>query len=388
MRNRTLVLVCALFGSVTPLAGQSLFSSVGLGLPVEAVDGRARALGNLGVGLDGAGFLPTNPAVAARALLPSGILVAQPSWSEASDGAETNYYNGTRFPLLAVTYPVLGGVASVHFTSHLDQDFSGERETSLTVGSLPVVARDAFEQDGAVSSVNAGFARVLTGETAVGLTVGRYTGSVERVLTRTLGTSSESSAVQPYVSSGSWSYSGYIVTGSVASRLLDLVEVAVGATWSTELEAEATGTSQAGDATFGVPLRLRIGASAALAPGLTLSASAARADWSSVSNDLSGDEEARATLAFGAGIELSQARLLGRQAPLRLGFRRSDLPFSVSGEDASERVFSGGVGLVLAQAGDVMLANVDVAVERGRRKGGALTENFWRATLSVSVAGL
>jgi hypothetical protein len=88
------------------------------------------------------------------------------------------------------------------------------------------------------------------------------------------------------------------------------------------------------------------------------------------------------------GLELAQARVLGREAPLRLGFRHSDLPFAAPSESASERAFSGGFGLDLNQTGDFVLAALDLAVERGRRSAGSLTENFWRGTLSLRLAGL
>ncbi|MGD2047309.1 MAG: hypothetical protein PVH96_13930, partial [Gemmatimonadota bacterium] len=88
------------------------------------------------------------------------------------------------------------------------------------------------------------------------------------------------------------------------------------------------------------------------------------------------------------GLELTQARLLGRSAPIRLGFRHTDLPFSPAGESASERIFAGGLGLVLNQANELILAGVDVGVERGRRTAGSLVENFWRGTVSLRLAGL
>lgn len=389
MRIRALLLCLGLWATaVVPLSAQSLFSSTGLGVPVEAVDGRARALGNIGLGLSGSALLPTDPAAAARARLPAGVLVAQPTWVDASAGGETNYFRGTRFPLVGAAYPVLGGVATVHFTRHLDQDFQGARETDLTLGGEPVVALDSFQQNGSVSSMNVGFSRMIAGQTSVGLTVGRYTGRLNRLLVRTIESGAEARGVEPFVSDGSWSYSGYLVTGGVATRLVDIVNLAASATWSTELDAEASSTTVFGDGTYDLPLQLRFGASAALAPGLTLSASAAHADWSRVGDDLTGSVEARATTTFGVGLELSQARLLGREAPLRLGFRRSQLPFSMGSESASERIFSGGVGLVLNQSGEVVLANVDLAAERGRRSAGALAENFWRATLSLRLAGL
>jgi hypothetical protein len=389
MNARALVLATLLAVSGAPVAGQSLFNSSGLGLPVESTDARARALGNLGLGLSGGALLPTDPAAAARLVLPTGVLVAQPVWADASSGGEKNYFRGTRFPLVAAAYPILGGMVSIHFSSLLDQDFSGVREVDYSFGGAAVVATDSYEQSGTVSSMNVGYARMLGELTSVGFTVGRYTGKVDRTLARTLSTDGvEGTNVLPYVSTGSWSYGGYAVTAGAATRVVDLVNVSASATWSTSLDAEASSTTTTGDGSYDIPLQLRLGASADLAPGLTLSASVARADWSGVEGDLSSGDQARATLAFGAGLELNQARLLGRPAPLRLGFRHSDLPFSIGTSTASERIFSGGLGLVLTQTGELLLASMDLGVERGRRFGGSLTENFWRGTLSLELAGL
>ena len=386
---RVLVLVCglSLLGEAA-LSAQSLFSSAGLGLPLEAVDGRARSLGNLGLGLSGGALLPSDPAAAARLRLPTGVLVAQPSWADASDGTETHYFRGTRFPLLAAAYPVFGGMFSVQFASVMDQNFAGVRESTVSVGGAPLAASDSFEQAGSISSMNVGFARMVTEETSVGLTVGRYTGALDRTFIRTIDSGVSGNAVQPYVSAGSWSYAGYLVTGGVATRLVDLVNLSASATWSTALDAEASATTVGDDGSFDVPLQLRLGASAALSRGLTLNASAVRADWSGIAGDLNGGTQARAATAFGVGVELSQARLFGRDAPLRLGFRHAGLPFTVGSEKAVERAFSGGVGLTLNQTGEFVLGSMDLGLERGRRSAGALTENFWRATVSVRLAGL
>jgi len=389
MNMRAPILATLLAVSAAPVAGQSLFNSSGLGLPLESIDGRARALGNLGLGLSGAALLPTDPAAAARLVLPTGVLVAQPVWADASSGGETNYFRGTRFPLVAAAYPLLDGVVSVHFSALLDQDFRGVREVDYTFGGQQVVARDAFDQSGTVSSMNVGYARMLGEVTSVGVTIGRYTGKVDRTLVRTVQADSATTAnVLPYVSAGSWSYGGYLVTAGAATRFVDLVNVSASATWSTNLDADASASTTTGDGSYDVPLQLRLGASADLAPGLTLSASVARADWSSVEDDLSSGDQARATLAYGAGLELNQARLLGRPAPIRLGYRHSDLPFSIGSSEASERIYSGGVGLVLTQTAEVLLATMDLGVERGRRSAGSLTENFWRATLSLELSGL
>jgi len=389
MSMRPAILALCLVLSATPVAGQSLFSSSGLGVPMESVDSRARGLGNVGLGLSGGALLPTDPAAAARLRLPTGVLVAQPVWADASSGGEKNYFRGTRFPLVAAGYPLLGGLVSVHFSSILDQDFTGVREVDYSFGGQQVVATDSYQQNGTVSSMNVGYARMLGEVTSVGVTVGRYTGRVDRTLIRTIAADGgTTSNVLPFVSAGSWSYAGYLVTAGAATRFIDLVDVSASATWSTNLDADASSTTTTGDGSYDIPIQLRLGASADLAPGLTLSASASRADWSRVQSDLAGSDEARAALAYGVGLELTQARLLGRQAPLRLGFRHSDLPFSMGSDAASERIFSGGLGLALNQTGEFLLASLDLAVERGRRTAGPLTENFWRGTLSLRLSGL
>jgi len=352
-----------------------------------AVDGRGRALGNLGLGLPGGALLPGDPAAAARLLLPSGVLVAQPSWVDVSNGTDSDYSKGTRFPLFGAGFPAFGGMFSVHFSSVLDQTFRGVRDTELMLGGETVIARDLFEQKGSVSALTVGFARMLMEQVSVGVSVGRYTGKLDRLLVRST-VSNQGPAVQPYVSQGSWSYAGYLVTAGLAARLVEIVNVSASATWSSQLDANATETTTGGDGSYDVPLQLRLGASAALAPGLLLVASATRADWSAVSDNLNGDEPTQAELAYGVGLELSRMRLLGRQAPLRLGFRQAALPFSPNSEDATEQAFSGGLGLTLSQTGEIILAAVDLAVERGTRSAGDLEEQFWRGTLSMQLSGL
>ena len=101
-----------------------------------------------------------------------------------------------------------------------------------------------------------------------------------------------------------------------------------------------------------------------------------------------GQVSRRAFPRFGLGVELSRARLLGKEAPLRFGFRRTGLPFSFDEGGAIEQVISGGFGLELSRVGDIVLASVDLAIERGRRTGAGLSENFWRATISLLASGL
>jgi hypothetical protein len=259
---------------------------------------------------------------------------------------------------------------------------------TVDIGGAAVPASDIFNQNGSVATLNVGYARMLDEKTSVGLTVGRYTGTVDRALTRTFGDSTTTIQVQTYQSEGVWSYSGYVVTGGVSSDITGSLRVAASATWSTDLHADAENGTGGSNRTYSVPLQLRLGATAMLAPGLALSASGARADWSAVRDDLGATSSARSVvLAYGVGVELSQMRLLGRRAPLRLGFKRADLPFSMVGTTAIEQSFAGGLALTLSESNGATLASTDLAIEKGHRSGGSFTENFWRATVSLKLAG-
>jgi len=384
-------LALAVLGALATLApaasAQSIFNSAGMGLPLEALDGRARALGSFGIGLPGGSLTPSDPAAAGRVLLPSGVISVQPSWTELSEAGTTDqtFFKGTRFPLIGLAYPVQRGMMTVYAMSVFDQRFSGQRTGDVILGGANVPVSDFFVQEGSLSSLAVGYARMLGPSTSVGVTVGRYTGTVRRRLDRTYGAGAGS--VEPYQSSGSWRYSGESVTGGVTTDVLGAVRLAASATWSTDITADPTGQTSGGERIFDIPLQLRIGASSVLTPGLILTASAMRANWKTTQDNLGSDSYARAIHGVGVGLELSRARLVGREAPIRVGFRRTGLPFSLDAEPASERVFTGGLALVLGQANGEVLASTDIALERGRRSAGTFEEDFWRGTVSLRLSG-
>ncbi|HYW51734.1 MAG TPA: hypothetical protein VE861_14060, partial [Gemmatimonadaceae bacterium] len=66
---------------------------------------------------------------------------------------------------------------------------------------------------------------------------------------------------------------------------------------------------------------------------------------------------------YGIGAEVPGPKLPGGQLLLRLGARRRDLPFGVSGRQPKEDVIGGGLGLPLGFG----RAQIDVGVERASR---------------------
>lgn len=387
--NRTAILLSAFLLAAAPAAGQSLYSAAGLGLPVDPVDARSRALGNVGIGLMGGSLLPSDPAAAALLGVPGGSFTAVPSWVDLgrTDTGEAGSYRATRFPVMGVAYPAWGlGMATLTFSSVLDQRYEGTRTTTVQLEEGPVSVTDRFTSQGGVSEVRLGLARPLGDRIQAGISVGRYTGSSLRALLRSLEGVSGEGTVSDFQEGGVWEYSGTSVTGGAALRLGTVARVAGSVTWSSELTAEPSDTTSGPERTFDLPLQLRVGGSALLAPGLMLTASLSRAGWSSVADDLR-EGSAQDVTSYGVGLELTRARLLGRQAPIRLGYRSADLPFALTEGGASESAFTGGIGLTLSGTGPVTLAGVDLSLERGERTEASVSEEFWRAALTLRVAG-
>ena len=388
---RRVLLLTGLVGAATlapaPGHAQSLYNAAGLGVPVEALDGRARALANLGIGLRGGSFMPTDPGSLGRLSVSTGVMAAQPQWVDYKirDGAAGSV-QGTRFPLLGIAYPLFSGMMSVQIGSFLDQNYEVVRTTTIDFGRGPIETTDDFQQDGSISNLNLGYSRMFGERFSAGVTVGRYAGSMERSLTRTYG-DENTTDVDSYVEAGTWSYKAWAFTAGATADLFDRARVAVSVHVPTELEAEAEDGTRGADRTYSVPLQLRAGTSVTLGPALVVTGSVLLADWSDAQSDLQGAAVAGDQNGYGLGLELSRASFFGRSVPLRVGFRETGLPFAFD-EGATERIVSGGFGLELSTSGDVVLAGVDFAVERGHRFGGGVNEKFWRATLSLLASGL
>lgn len=390
MSRRVLLLAVLLAAAPATASAQSLFNAAGLGLPATPGDARSRALGGIGLGLRGTTLAGSDPAAAADFVMPTAVLTAQPSWVDfgRSDGAESGTFKGTRFPSLGIAYPAWRGVvATLSLESVLDQRYEAESASTVDFGGTPVEVRDAFVSTGGVSQVRLGLARRLSPSLAVGLSAGRLSGSVTRRLVRTFGEGVDTTTVEPFQAGGYWSYSGVALTGGAVVTLGPVATVSASATWSSGLDAEASHDTEGASRSYDLPIQLRVGASAVLAPGLLVTGGLSTSDWSSLDEDLREGESAGSALSWGMGLELTRARLLGRSAPLRVGYRKTDLPFALGGGQPSESVWTGGLGLNLSQVGDLVRAGVDLALERGDRADALVSERFWRGTLTVRVSG-
>lgn len=381
-----LILLLAL--GAQDLQAQSIFGAAGLGLRVDALDARLVAMGSVGPGAPGNSLPPGSPASAAGLRLPTITATMQPSWGSFEDGAGGGDVQGVRFPVLAIGYPTSFAVVTASYGSFLDQRWAARRVTGFQIGGETLEATDRFESRGGISTFRIGLAREVGERAAVGISVGRHTGKVSRAFGRSFDSLAVGSDVASFADVAEWGYSGTVITLGARLDPNPVFRVGAALTWNGTLTAESRDElTPRGDAEFNLPVELRVGASARLTPALSLNVGVTMADWTDSDGGLEEITTRGRTLAFSGGVESTGVTFAGRTLPLRLGFRRSELPYQANGVDAVEQAVTAGLGLRLAELDEVILAGLDVALERGSRSAGIIDESFWRMTLSLRVSG-
>jgi hypothetical protein len=384
------VLLALFLTAPNALEAQSLLGTRGLGLPLEAVDARSRALGSEGVGLLGGNLNPTDLASAAGLLIPTVNFTLQPHWGRGSLDGESIRSQGTRFPLLGIAYPVadLGGMVTLTFGSYMDQRWEMEEKGTVELESVTTPVTNIFTSDGGIAELRLGWAQRVGNSLSLSVSAGLHTGSVTRTYLRSFDSLAVSSPeIIPFTDGGKWTFSG--PTGSIGAVWdpVQFLRLGGSLSWSGDMDAEPSKETQGEAAKYSLPTVFRVGASGILTPTLSLTLGMSYADWKANEGGLDSETAAGGVWSFGGGLELLTTGLGGRTLPLRLGMRRSDLPFLFDGAKPRESIFSGGLGLNLTQADQFILAGVDLAVERGTRKAGALKEDFWRASVTFKVSG-
>jgi hypothetical protein len=383
-------LALALFLVPAPGVAQSILSTQGLGFPLEPMDARARAMGSVGTGLFGGALTPLDPASSPGLLIPTANLTLQPYWSEGSMDGEVVEGQGMRFPLMGLAYPVasLNGMVSLTLGGYMDQRWEVSVEDTEDLSGKPIHITNYYRSDGGISTIRLGWAQRLGRTLALSAGLGYHLGSVTRTYVRGFDSLSvEIAQIKAYTDGGKWTYGGPTGSFGAAWDPVDLLRLSGSVTWHGTLEAEPSLATQAAGASYELPLEYRFGASGLLTPQLSLTVGMSYADWTTSSEGLTEDDVVGTVMSFGGGIEW-QARAFGsRTLPIRLGMRRSGLPFKLDGEDPTETIYSGGLGLNFTQADTFVLAGIDFGVEKGNREAGTFSEDFWRSSITFRVSG-
>ena len=383
-------LLMALAMGAAPVAAQSVSATWGLGLTLDPLDGRGRGLGSVGPGLFGTGVIPGDPGASLDLNVPTIAVSMQSSWLQVDQGVGGAALSGTRFPAMGMAYPVRDwGVLTVTYGGMLDQRWTVVREqlVDLGAGGAETSVTDRFVSDGGVAAARVGFARRITPSLGVALAVGSFTGNVIRSFTRSFNSFDAGAAPAPFRSDGRWGYSGVTATAGLVFDLSEIVRAGGTVTWSGSLNANPTSGSEGEARSYDMPLEFRGGISGALGAGISAVLSASYADWSGAWTSPDGEATAGAALSLGAGLEWTGLSVFGRPFPLRFGWRRAELAFSLAIDDPVESTLAGGFGLRLAGARNIPLAQIDLGVEHGTRSAGTVSEDFWRSTVSLRLAG-
>jgi hypothetical protein len=385
MKRALILLVGGLLVNASGLEGQSLFGSRGLGMQMNPLDARAMALGGQGLALLGPSLSPVDLASAARIYLPSAQVTLQPQWVDGELGGSVSSTMATRFPQVGLAYPVprFGGTALMQIESFMDQRWNVMEASEQEFRGEVVPVNDQFQSDGGISTFQLGWAQRVGDDLSLGIGVGSRIGSVTRTFTRFIQAEGDFFVI-PFQVAKEWQYSGLTASLGFQWDPVSAIRLGGSARWSQDLKAEDSSTEDT--ETFDLPVEYRFGASGILTPRLAITAGFSYADWKpSDEGGLQADALSGAVKSFGGGLEWAGPTLGPRNFPIRVGMRRSDLPFTFEGETPSEQVFSGGIGLNLMPPQTGLVGVIDLALERGTREAGSLSEKFWRASATFRV---
>lgn len=371
-------------------AAQSLFAARGLGLVTEPLDARARGMGAMRLGLPGVELSQANPASSAGVAAPT--LEATFQFDDFSADLGGRDFNGStaRFPSIHAVFPIRERWAiSAAYGGLLDQNWSVQAvDTLLLQRGDTLIAADAISSRGGVAALQLGGSYALDGKLAVGLAANLYTGSVRQSVTREFVApciARGGPGTQPGCFAAEWTYGGIGASAGVRWEPSEAFSLAVAGSVGGTLRANPQ-DSVSLDRSYRLPATLQAGASGRVSQSLLVAVNGGWAGWASVEQLGAGTRD---IYHAGGGLEWDGVTIAGRPLPLRLGARYAQLPFStgVFGADsgnAAERALTGGFGVRLAGGAAIL----DAGVERGRRDGdAALSEDYWRAILSLRVLG-
>ncbi|HSJ24356.1 MAG TPA: hypothetical protein VK929_06805 [Longimicrobiales bacterium] len=387
MMMRTAALAVLLTAVAQPASGQSLYNTRGLGTPAPALDGRAAALGGIGVGLIGFHTSMTSPAEMAGVTRRGVSAVLQPVTTSAELDGASDGTTGTRFPVLRIIYPINDRlVMSLGYGSWLEQSWAVRTESEQMIGDQNVTVTDVLQSIGGIAQLRLGAAYQISPTLSVGAAAGLYTGNIERRARRSFA-GDTTAQLAPFENRLRWTYLAPL--GSVGVRWDIAGRARLGASVTAGGSLDASGSDgNAQERSYGAPLEFAGGGSTRISQLLTANAGIV---WTRPPST-DGPVTSRETIRAGGGLEYQGVASGARTYPIRLGARWEQLPYHLDSESAAEELALGaGIGFRLGDPANPA-AVVDFGLERARRTGlgstsGELSEGLWRFTFSLSLFG-
>ncbi len=369
----TLLLVA---GTARPLAAQgSTFGIQGLGMPGRPVSGHDAALGGALGAIDPTGT--ANPAALGRFTGLAGWGVGAPAYRSFEGTGAVQTFRATRFPLFGFASNIRRRLAvGLSAGDFLDRNWSVTESDTIVIRADTVPFDDAAQSLGGVSDLRLAAAYRASPRVSVGLAIHALSGSTRLTVRRNF----DSNAYTDVSDVSTTDFGGLGVSAGILASPAPRLDVGA----SIKLAGHLTAENSAGlSARVALPLEATVSAAYEVVPGVALAGSAHHAGWSRASDDLvaAGQAPTRDLWAVAVGLDVDRANLLLARLPLRLGYRRTQLPLQVGGAWLSERAVSGGIGLRFAGG----RTTADLAVESGSREAGALRESFQTVFIGITV---
>jgi hypothetical protein len=360
------------------LAGQtSQFGVRGLGLPVNPISARARAMGGVGI-FDPEGAV--NPAAVVLVPRLTAFFQALPERRTVENPAGTATVKNSRYPLMGVygpirRYPIVLGIT---FSSYATRDFTLASVDTVTIQGQPVEVFDTLSSRGGMGDIRFVAAYQVATNWAVGGALHFLTGSNRESLAHTYGDTNYSRSTR----SSEISAAGVGFSAGVIRRLGSRLNVAavVRSDGHANYDRDSLRVG-----TIDLPYTFAGGLQYRPSQHVTLAGQATYRTWSGANSDLLrlGGTGAANTLELNFGAELLSDPRRPSYRPLRFGAWYADLPFPlVTGEKPREYGVSVGSGIRFAQ----QRGGLDLALARvWRSEGSAYKERAWLLTLGASV---
>ncbi len=380
------LVMLSLLGSAGLVSAQTPTTALGLGASVAAIDARAAALGGTGIGLLDGSLSARNPADMGFFTQPVlGITWAPESVTIKGSGGDLDT-GRSRLSVLRGAIPFDQWTLGVAFASELDQDWQVEFSDTLStsVGTFPFVEQRL--SDGGVSSVNFTLNRRIAG-VSLGVEYGILTGNRRQRFVREFepDTADIANRIGSAAGAALWSYAGSRVRLGAAAAVTDRIRVSADLSFQGDLTARRDSAGvDLGSRVFEMPTAFEAGASAQISPRVLVTGAMGWTGWSGAEG-MATSFVASDVVWMGAGAEISGVRLLGAKLPVRVGFRRTDLPFHLAGlTQPTETALTLGFGLRVSDE----QARIDLAFEFGSRgdlEVSGVEESFQRLSLSVAL---
>lgn len=356
------------------VVAQGTVGGQGFGYPVSQQS--ARAAGTAGALAPFDEVSPVNPAT--LALWPRPVLFMQfePEYrSTSADGGEAST-RLARFPLSGGAARIgRRGAVGISVSTYLDRTWETAAATREAIGGREVDFTTRFSSDGAINDLRAAFAWSFSGELRAGVAYHAYTGGNRMRIVW------DFPDLEPFGDvdqSTDFSYSGSAYSAGVDFRTGDVgVAGYYRAGGDARVRANDTLVTEGN-----MPNHLGLAARYDGFRGSVVSAGWERVEWSRMQSLGSPDLRVRDGDRIALGLETIGPRIGNRATALRLGFSSRTLPFDAANSEATERLFSLGLGYVFGDS----RGTANFAIQRAQREAGPARERAWLFALGFTLS--